>query len=437
LIRLCLFDLDQTLVDSEDIEQLRVAGLNRLDEAYMEEVKGAIRARNRHIVAQDTLQSLLQAQPGMKLGIFTRSPRRYVDAVLAEAYPEIKWDVVIAYEDVTQHKPNGEGVYRAMRAVGMPNTSDLPSVLLIGDGDVDVRAAYHAGCYVALFKQGWPNRRSQSHWRSLEKLPDMAMQSQDELLACVAAPLKGMPDLECLLEDAGQAPERPRFDEIGKFFPNDRTRHVVYAAGRNFAQYDTLKRRRDCHRLSQSIQEHKDAESFPHEWVLSIQRFIVERHKPHKANLKTLTQALAELKARLSNPNAPDTELVITCIPARPERIHRLGHLISQLAAAYGDSPRIGTTLLKFDSGVLAYRPGVRSQSREKLNREDRFANVRDHLNVANAASVRGRRYLVIDDVSTTGATLLYAKKYLTEAGAASVDCFTIAMNISDPLGQQ
>lgn len=62
------------------------------------------------------------------------------------------------------------------------------------------------------------------------------------------------------------------------------------------------------------------------------------------------------------------------------------------------------------------------------------MANVRDHLFVRAPDAVAGKKFLVIDDVSTTGATLLYAMKYLLEAQARSVDCFSIAQTISDPL---
>jgi phosphoglycolate phosphatase-like HAD superfamily hydrolase len=420
MIRLCLFDLDQTLVDTADMQVLREAGVHRVDAVYVSEVQAAFRHRSRVLIEQATLLDLLLRNPELKIGVFTRAPRRYVDVILAEAYPQIQWDAVVAYEDVQHRKPHRDGIYRAMRAVGMTTTDELPSVLLVGDGDVDIRAAYHAGCFAALFKQGWPNHLETTHWKSMSLLPDALFDNQIYLQSCLANIPPYMPDLECLLEDAKLAPARPRFDEIGKFFPNDRTRYVVHAAGRSFAGYEALEQRRVWHRLSQSIQAHKEAVQFPIEWILTIQRFIVHHY-----------QMLAAI------PFGGGLELVVTCVPARPGRVHRLGNLVNQLAAAYGNAPCVKNMRLTFDHGVLAYRNGVRSQSRDHLNPEQRFANVRDHMYVVNPESVRRRRYLVIDDVSTTGATLLYAKKYLTEAGATTVDCFSLAMNISDPLRYQ
>lgn len=417
MVRLCLFDLDQTLVDSHDIEELRVAGVHRADLGYAAEVQAVYRARERRIVHEASLLALRHRFPDMKLGIFTRSPRRYVDAVLQEAYPKIQWDVVVGYEDVTRYKPHGDGIHIAMKAIGMTNASDLPDVLMVGDGDVDIRAAYNAGCAVVLFKQGWPQHYERTHWRAMDLLPDAIATTEAELLDVVTNPIPKLPDLECLLTDGKLAPAVPRFDGISKFFPNDRTRYVIHAAGRSFAGYESLSYRRAWHNLSQSIQDNKDADVFPVAWIDTIRRFIANHYR--------LISAF---------PFGEGPELVITAIPARPERAHRLGRLIEQLAGSYGDMPRLKRLRLTFDPGVLAYAPGVRSHSREHLKPEERFANVRDHLQIVNPAAVSGRMCLVIDDVVTTGATLLYAKQYLENAGAISVDCFAIAQNVSDPL---
>jgi phosphoglycolate phosphatase-like HAD superfamily hydrolase len=417
MIRLCLFDLDQTLVDTHDIEALRLAGVHRTDDVYPAEVQRAFTATDRSIIDEAFLLALRQQFPDMKLGVLTRSPRRYADTVLQHVFPNVQWDTVISYEDVQLRKPHRQGVYRAMWNVGMPNVSDLPDVLLVGDSDVDIRAAYHAGCSAVLFKKGWPYHYESTHWRSMGLLPDGVATNEDDLLAAISDPIPKLPDLECLLADKLQAPLQPRFDKIGKFFPNDRTRHVVYTAGRSFAGYETLNQRREWHDLSQSIQDNKDSENFPEEWIESIKRFIAY----HYHSLGTF-------------PFGDGPELVITAIPARPERIHRLGYLIEQLRSSYGDNPRLKRLRLTFDPNLLAYKSGVRSQSREHLNPEERFANVRDHLYVVNPGAARDRRFLVIDDVTTTGATLLYAEQYLMDAGATSIDCFSFTQNISDPL---
>ncbi len=419
MIRLCLFDLDQTLVDTEDLEQLRLAGKHRNDAAYRKELTDAIMTRDRAIFDFLALMLIRFKGSDMKLGIFTRSPRSYVDIVL-EQIP-FDWDVVIAYEDVERYKPDGQGITRAMHAVGLTGANDISDVLLIGDSDVDIRAAYHAGCRAVLFKQGWPTSYQPTHWKSLNLLPDVVSKDVDELLTQIDDPRPSLPDLECLLE-GGEPPRNPRFDDIGKFFPNERTRHVVHAAGRYFVHHDTLDQRRSWHALSQSILDHKESTAFPSEWIETIKRFIAYHYR-----MITSMPAFG----------GTGPQLLITAIPARPGRQHRLGHLINQLQTSYGADPRLNRLRLFFNPSVLAYRDGVQSQSHDHLNHDARMANVRNHMFVADQDAVQGKKVLVIDDVSTTGATLLYAKKYLEEAGARSVDMFSLAQTISNPLRQQ
>ena len=42
--------------------------------------------------------------------------------------------------------------------------------------------------------------------------------------------------------------------------------------------------------------------------------------------------------------------------------------------------------------------------------------------------AIRGKRFLLIDDILTTGATLSECVRILREAGAADVVCLTLAM---------
>jgi HAD superfamily hydrolase (TIGR01549 family) len=102
---------------------------------------------DRLIYGGDLLATIRKVHPKLKLGIFTRSPRSYTDTVLRWAYPTLEWDIVIAYEDVPRTKPHGDGIDLAMNKFGIES---LDKVLLVGDTDVDVRAAYNCGCVVVL-----------------------------------------------------------------------------------------------------------------------------------------------------------------------------------------------------------------------------------------------------------------------------------------------
>lgn len=60
-------------------------------------------------------------------------------------------------------------------------------------------------------------------------------------------------------------------------------------------------------------------------------------------------------------------------------------------------------------------------------NRQDRLRNLKGSLGLAPAAAVSGRYVILIDDVTTTGATLSEARRALRAAGARGVIAFTLA----------
>ena len=57
-----------------------------------------------------------------------------------------------------------------------------------------------------------------------------------------------------------------------------------------------------------------------------------------------------------------------------------------------------------------------------------RRANVLNVYEAVEPAAIRGKRFLLIDDILTTGATLSECVRILQEAGAADVVCLTLAM---------
>jgi len=59
--------------------------------------------------------------------------------------------------------------------------------------------------------------------------------------------------------------------------------------------------------------------------------------------------------------------------------------------------------------------------------RRDRLKNLSDSFSVKNSKMIEGKNIILIDDVTTTGATLSEAKKILKQYGAKKVIAFTVA----------
>lgn len=413
MFKICLFDLDETLVRTDDLEELRPAGKNNETATYTDQVLGRLKGReNRHIYSLTLLQEIRTKFSNMKLGVFTRSPRSYAMAVLNWAFPGFYWDIIVAYEDVKPTKPYGKGIDLAMDKFGLLHVDHLPYTILVGDGDVDVRAAYNCGCVVALDQSAWPKQRGKDHWPALEHVPDAIISRPGDLLAVLSNPGSFLPELERALLGAPANVNGPRFDRIGHFVPRsvggDTTSHPIYVCGRSFANYDDIKYRKTWHTLTSSIEENKEADVFPIEWIQTVKSFI-------QANYIAFWET---------------SKIVVSVVPHRPGRKARLENFLAQLAMSLETNPIPHRTVVCAPE-LLAYKAGVKSQHNDLLGRDARFANVRDHLFVQQLGLIeRGTAFLIIDDVVTTGASLIYANKYLKAAGAVDVKCLAMAKNV-------
>ena len=116
-IQLCLFDLDNTLLRTSDLEVFR--GRENVNNTSREYTRGLLREYDRRgdrlLYTPEQLADLQDEFPDMRWGVFTRAPRHYATTLLEEAYPDVEWDIVVAYEDVRNTKPHPEGIEIAAR----------------------------------------------------------------------------------------------------------------------------------------------------------------------------------------------------------------------------------------------------------------------------------------------------------------------------------
>jgi len=82
---------------------------------------------------------------------------------------------------------------------------------------------------------------------------------------------------------------------------------------------------------------------------------------------------------------------------------------------------------------TLSYEPAVLQKIRDTKNqmtirdKAARLANIRGSFGVHTPERVRGKSVILVDDVTTTGATLAEARAALLAAGAKEVRCFALA----------
>jgi phosphoglycolate phosphatase-like HAD superfamily hydrolase len=219
-IQLCLFDLDDTLLRTGDLEPFRGGQhVGAQPTRYKQQLLAAFDANpSRQLYSVAALSQLRHEFPALKWGVFTRSPREYAHALLERAYQGLAWDVVIAFEDVALTKPHGEGIWKAMQSCGI---KDVSEVVLVGENKADILSAYRGGCWAVLDQLSWPDRRTTDNWRSLERVPDALITGSADLREFLLDPLAGLPELERAIVKgtALRAGQTPRFGRIGHFKP--------------------------------------------------------------------------------------------------------------------------------------------------------------------------------------------------------------------------
>lgn len=114
---------------------------------------------------------------------------------------------------------------------------------------------------------------------------------------------------------------------------------------------------------------------------------------------------------------------VVTWVPMSPAKRRRRGYDQSQLLAK-----AVGRTLdLPVRRLLLPLRE---TATQHELGRAERFANVKGAY--AGLPDTAGQRVLLVDDILTTGATMMACAEALRAAGAAAVYGLTAAMDELD-----
>jgi ComF family protein len=112
-------------------------------------------------------------------------------------------------------------------------------------------------------------------------------------------------------------------------------------------------------------------------------------------------------------------------------------HRFRQIRRGFNQAQVIARRLKKLSRSRLA-RPAIRLRNTETQvhlqSRAKREENLKDAFGLVNARSIRGKHVVIIDDVTTTGATLQSFARTLRLAEPASLSAIVVA--VADPLGQ-
>lgn len=113
---------------------------------------------------------------------------------------------------------------------------------------------------------------------------------------------------------------------------------------------------------------------------------------------------------------------IIIPVPLHPKRIHRRGYNQSQILAN-GVSKSIGVYV---DNRII--KRAIYNPTQTLLNRDERWDNVQDIFQLTDPDTIANKHILLIDDVLTTGSTIVACAQELMKAPNVKVSILTLAM---------
>jgi competence protein ComFC len=158
-------------------------------------------------------------------------------------------------------------------------------------------------------------------------------------------------------------------------------------------------------------------------WELKYRGSRVMAEKLASILMDVIMTELAERK--LTENFGNDEQVLLIPLPISGKRRNERGY--NQIEILCEEIKKLDTeNLLKYVPGQLTKHKHTDPQTLTATKKE-RLENVADSMHIVHSPSVAGKSIILVDDVTTTGATFKEAKRALHNAGAKKIICLAVA----------
>lgn len=389
----------------------------RLESPLMAERIGALPAGGQANNASSTLSTLLTEsdlnylaklhQP-IKFCIYSRYESSLISATIEEKFPSFRWDCIVPLRRQDSFKEQRRLLVKEIMRLGAEAPS---SWIFLGASMLDTKLANGIGAwsFVVTGKDKYTDieELTRKEYRASGS-PDGLLLPDIELIGqAIEKPTSFLPQLERSLE---KRPEE--LAQIGDIRPVHRAVETaegevsdahVLVLGRYFTKHPIHLRKHQQHTLSQVLLEAKDSGVYPDE----------------------VASALRSVLFRICKSG----DFLVTTIPSRHGRPKRMERLLGIVEQDFHRSAGLWAEV-EFSNDVFVFKNNDKPLSASRLTRAERIASVFGSLDLDSARDFSGKTVVVVDDVLTSGATLLKAKSLIQSKSADHVILLAMAETV-------
>lgn len=395
LIEAVLFDLDNTLVNTNSLKEYREGPKDkRLTHEELNSTKLYPKTKS-------VLESLRNSS--IIMGIVTNSPKQYALDLLNFYDIHHYFQVLVTYNDVGPRgiKPSPEGINLALQNLNLTNKNN---VLFIGDDAKDINASYAAG--IKPITPAWASKDI------IGQIPAAMISTR-----CLSEEVDNFNHIDLI---ADRCANSNTFDIDKKwlfFIPMDKDGNIgpvkkneinFLCLGRYFSQKNTLTAKiHESHTLSKEIyrKELEPKYVVPKYWV-DLLSFFVDKTPAYFFDDDSVFD-------------------IVTVIPAKKGKNKRLENLLTRMSRNSKNSHT------QYISDLFYFSEGAKSL--KTMGRDERASEIKDSLNfnLKYKNIIQSSKILIIDDVITTGSTLKGAQSLLTTMAPERVLSIALAKTVS------